>query len=184
MYDSHFKDVTDSAFQIAKQISQAMKSNNSLAFMEFEPIISGSMVEKTKCFYPNEVDIMCQFLHTESLKIRQINTFVEFEETGETDWTSVCYADKVVRAPLVLRAFLNGIVSVLKTGLIKQLTTEMPHLHINQHPLRFEDKIPRLVFRYNKHPFNNLQVSVDLAPVFKCPDYTLEKTTAASGFVQ
>ena len=76
---------------------------------------------------------------------------------------------------MLLRAFLKGIQSVLLSGLVKQLTAEMPHLHINQYPLHFEDKIPRLVFRYNKHPFNNLQVSVDLAPVFKCPNYTLEK---------
>ena len=75
---------------------------------------------------------------------------------------------------MVLRAFLKGIQSVLLAGLIKQLTAEMPQLYINRFPLRFEDKIPRLVFRYTKHPFNNLEVSVDLAPVFKCPDYTLE----------
>ena len=174
-YDSHFKDVTECALKIANGISQAFRNKSKLAFLEFEPIISGSMLEKTKCFYPNEVDIVCLFIHTESLQVREKDPFVTLEETKETDWTSVCCAFKVVQAPMVLRTFLKGIQSVLLAGLIKQLTAEMPHLQINKYPLRFEDKIPRLVFRYNKHPFNNLQVSVDLAPVFKCPDYTLEE---------
>ena len=56
--------------------------------MEFEPILSGSMVEKTKCFYPNEVDIVCSFIHTESLKVRELNAFITLEETEETNWTS------------------------------------------------------------------------------------------------
>ena len=121
------------------------------------------------------MDIVCSFIHIESLKVHiKKKGTVTLEET-ETNWTSVCYANKLVQASMVIRAFLNGIQSVLLAGLIKQLTAEMPHVHINQYPLRFENKIPRLVFRYNKHPFNNLQVSVDLAPVFKCPDYTLEK---------
>ena len=46
IYGLHFKDVTECALKIANRISQEFRNKQNLAFMEFKPIISGSMVEQ------------------------------------------------------------------------------------------------------------------------------------------
>ena len=56
------------SIKLALVISHEFSTYEKYAFMQFEPQLSGSILEQAKCYFPDECDILCRFSQSSILK--------------------------------------------------------------------------------------------------------------------
>ena len=173
IYTDDFTNVTRVALAIAKSISKTFENDSRFRHLVFTPILSGSMTEETKCFMPDEVDIVCRLenivydfdVDDHRVKCRAAHV-VEFQH--------LCDSDADIVPSKLNRDFFNAVDIVIQEGRVYLPTNnEKFSITMGTFALHFEDKISRLVVGYNSHYFNDLEISIDLAPAGYRPDIPL-----------
>ena len=56
------------SLELAFRVSHEFGKHDKYAFMQFEPQLSGSILEKTKCYFPDECDVLCRLSHSNIVK--------------------------------------------------------------------------------------------------------------------
>ena len=82
------------------EFSKTMAKSPKYAYLEYKPVISGSLREKTKTFVPSEGDVTCVAMHTQGLEImnNQTSQTVIRVNLGIADkeWSRVCIEGNVL----------------------------------------------------------------------------------------
>ena len=142
--------------------------------MQFEPQLSGSILEQTKCYFPDECDVLCRFLHSSILKHDHdvSDHCALFSATKDIHWDALLNSDAYVIIPRLNRAFYDAFDNVIPLGDLDYHAEEDGCiLSLNKYSLHYEDKISRLVAHYNSPHCKELPVSIDIVPAIDCPDY-------------
>ena len=104
------QELFDQLLSFMKLCSNEMSQNKNYAFLQFTPMQSGSIREKTKTFTPNEGDITCVVDDTTGLKIldesKSQSTIKVNREVANRGWVELCL-DNFILCPKLLSAFLR-----------------------------------------------------------------------------
>ena len=174
MYRDDCNTIGRLSIKLALMISHEFSKHGKYELMQFEPQLSGSIRERTKCYFPDECDVLCRFLHSGILEHNYdpIRHAVSFSAKNNSYWDKLSNAYGQLITPRLNRAFYSAVDFVIQVGDFDYYAEEDGCiLSLNKYSLHYEDKISRLVAHYNSPNFNELPVSIDLVPAIDCPDY-------------
>ena len=151
-----------------------MSQNKNYAFLQFTPMQSGSIREKTKTFTPNEGDITCVVDDTTGLKIldetKSQSTIKVNRKVANRGWVELCL-DNFILCPKLLSAFFTR---VLKEIMNKRSSILLKHFAFSVHSLQKKDKISCFHFLFRNDVVKDLVISVDFVLAIPHPEYKLE----------
>ena len=151
-----------------------MSQNKSYAFLQFTPMQSGSIREKTKTFTPNEGDITCVVDDATGLEIldgkKSQSTIKVNSKIANRGWVELCL-DNFILCPKLLSAFFTR---VLKEIMNKRSSVLPKHFAFSVHSLQKKDKISCFHFLFRNDVIKDLVISVDFVLAIPHPEYKLE----------
>ena len=161
------------------EFSNTMAKNPKYAYLEYQPVISGSLREKTKTFVPCEADITCAAIHTHGLEIMN----------NEDSQTAIKVKPEIARNKDLDRNNFSNLCIENNVLCPKRLQSEfcdaMQYAFENTDPeligpfflgpfsLKRKDKISCFYMLYRDRILRDLMVCIDFVFSIKHPEYKL-----------
>ena len=162
---THQEEVEDVKLCVMKLLEYITMEFQSIApHMEFQCILSGSMGEQTRCYAPDEMDIICLFINCGGLRLFFTERQIRVDDSER--WRTLCSVKNYLDPRKVAQAFYDFVTLALYSILDKNIT--FGKLSVSQYSLQRMDKISRLKLLWKGQAFPNLTICVDLVPAFSC----------------
>ena len=170
------KQMTDSVLAMANELSNVLGETQEYRHFVFQPLLAGSVSERTKTFVPNEADMVCQFMIESSLVPfidRKGTGFVISEDNvcslNTRNWFAYTNADE---NRLISTMVADDFYGALKESLKKIISRKklFGYLHLKPDALQLKDKISHLQLLWRGPKYKDMLVYVDLVPAFLVAD--------------
>ena len=157
------------------RISNVIADTDHSSHMAFVPILSGSMREGTKCYAPNEVDMICRFINTDGLIIAGGFHVKEIRCNNTKGWRDLRSLGEFTDPRKVAKAFYGYVEYAL--AIIVSRKEHFGSLQLSKFSMQILNKISCLRLLWHGEVFTNMIVNVDLVPAFACPAVPEKKSS-------